>query len=268
VKRVNRFKLGASVSAEANGQAFTVGLEGTGTWGKTGGGLEIEAKGEIPYDPHEAGSSTALSKIAGSYVPAALSGAKKIHDAWRARKKDDQAEHSGSDGARIGGSVLDAGEDLTLGLDAGGVTGDLLKKLSEANPQNAEAGQDEGINDTMRLGVGKYLGMSSGMGEHGDMSKEVSDAPTASPFGAKSALEVALLIEHDSEGETKYALKVTRSKELRAGFDLGAGFGLNAKLTRKQEIGGVAKGKHLELFSGGREGWVSNSLGGGGGQNP
>lgn len=257
-KRVNRFQFGTSVTAEVNGQKFALGVEATRTAGE---GWEIELTGGIPYDPSAAGSSTLTSKIAGAYVPAALSGLKKIHDAYKAKQ-----DKSGDPKAQIGGGVVDAGEDAMIGLDAGSLTGGLLKKLSEANPQNMEAEHADGINDTARLWLGKSMGMKGAMGEHGDMSQATSEVEAPQPFGATSSLEVALMIEIPFGGTPKWAFKVSKSKELKMGADLGAGLGLSAKLTRKQELGGVA-GEGLSkprVFSGGREDWVANNLGGGG----
>ncbi|NVB81743.1 MAG: hypothetical protein HOV81_25335, partial [Kofleriaceae bacterium] len=271
VKRMNRLQFGTSMEAEALGQKFSIGLEAKHTFGPTGG-WEIAAKGAIPYDSSSASSSTMLSKIAASYVPAAIGGIKKIYDIYKAKNPDQGTQDQGGNPVSRGiGGVLDTGEDLTAGLDAGGMTGDLFKKLSEANPQNLVAGESDGVNDTARLWLGKSLKMDKLMGENGDMSKATSALGTASPFGASSSLEVALQCEiPNAPGEKpKFAFKVTKGKELRMGGELGGGVGLTAKLTRKQELGGVAykSGEGFNAFTGGREAFVANGLGGGGG-NP
>lgn len=265
VKRVNRLKLGTSIEAEANGQKFSLGLDAQYTGGEDGG-WEIQITGGIPYDPSETGSSTMVSKIAGSYVPAALAGVKKIYDSYKAKHQTAGTKDEGGDAeARVPGAVIDGGEDLILGLDAGGMTNGLLKSLSEANPQGLEAGQDEGINDTARLWLGEKVGLKGAMGEHGDMSKLTSKVPDAKPFSSTSKMEISLMIERPNGGEAaKFAFKITKSKEMNMGGELGGGVGLTAKVTRKQDLGGVAaqRGKGVTAFSGGREGWVSTGLGG------
>jgi hypothetical protein len=265
-KRINRFKFGTSMNLEANGQKFAVGLEAQKTFGPAGG-WEIELSGGIPYDPSSAGSSTLMSKIAGTWVTGGLGMVKKAYDAYQAKHPKTGANETqdmgGDPEARVTGAVLDTGEDALLALDSGGMTGDLLKHLSEANPQGLAAGEADGVNDTARLWLGQNLGMNKVMGEHGDMTKTVSDAGTPQPFGASSALTVALMIEIPTGGAPKFAFKVMSSKEMKAGGELGGGVGLTAKLTRKQELGGVAgeKGEGVKAFAGGREGWVANSLG-------
>jgi hypothetical protein len=235
VKRVNKFKFATSLQAEANGQTFTLGLEATKVFGDMKK-WEIEISGGIPYDPSSGGSSTLFSKIAAAYVPAAISGVKKMYDAYKA-KHPDAGEHEEEVGVgKVAGGALDTGEDLLVGLDAGGMTNNLLKKLSDANPQNMAAGHAAGTNDTARLWLGQSKGMRNLMGDGGDMSKTSSDAPEAQPFGSTSTLEVAMSIEKVGTKPAEVSFKVSKSKELKAGANLGGGLGLTAKLTRKQEL--------------------------------
>ena len=256
VKRVNKFKFGTSIEAEANGQKFSLGVEAERTGkpaGEVGADWQIQITGGIPYDASSASSSTMLSKIAGSYVPAAISGVKKIYDAYKA--KTAPTEEGGGDGAgRIAGGVMDAGEDLTIGLDAGGMTNNLLKSLSEANPQQLATSQAEGVNDTARLWLGNSAGLKGAMGDAGDMTKKTSEIPGASPFGVSSQLQVVCVIEKPEGGPAKVTFKVVSAKEMKMGGDLGAGVGLSGKLTRKQELAGFSLGGDTgpQAWSGGR----------------
>jgi hypothetical protein len=251
VKRVVGGKFGLSVGAEANGQKFGIGITGEGSTGPAGA-FKVEANGNVPYDPSAAGSSTAFSKIAASYIPAALSGIKKIYDIYKATHPDQapdaENDNGGDPEARVPGAILDGGEDLLIGLDAGGLTNNLLKSLSEANPQNLAGAQAEGVNDTARLWLGQDAGLKDAMGSGSDMSKTVSDGPTAQPFGAKSQMSIALSVEWpnkdpkkpDKNVHPKVTFKVLSAKEMKMGGDLGAGVGLSARLTRKQELAGVS----------------------------
>lgn len=251
VKRVQEFKMSASMDAEAGGVKFSLGLEGK--W-KSLEGWGIAAKASVPYDPQDTGSSGLTSKIAGAYIPAAMGGIKKIYDAYKAKHGNDQDKNNV--GARGVGGAMDAGEDLLVGLDAGGMTHGLLKGLADANPQGVKAGTDEFTNDTARMWLGNHMGMGKVMGDSGDMSKPVSDAPTAHPFGSTSTLEVELSVEKKPGEAPKFGFKVRKAKELRMGADLGGGLGLKGKLTRKSDLfgGQVQKGgKENGFFTGGRQ---------------
>lgn len=243
-KRVNRLKFTTQVEAEANGQKFSIGLEAERMSKEVGADWTIQLAGGIPYDAANASSSTMMSKIASSYVPAALGGVKKLYDLYKSNsaKAPGETEGEGDGAAQITGGVADAGQDLLVGLDAGGMTNNLLQSLSEANPQGLAAPQAEGVNDTARLFMGKDMGMSGGMGDKGDMSKLVSDAPKASPFGMTSQLQIQAVIEIPEGGKPKVTFKVMRQKELKLGGELGGGVGLTGKLTRKQELAGFSVG--------------------------
>lgn len=263
VKRVQEFKMAASMDAEAGGVKFGIGIEGK--W-KSLEGWGFAAKASVPYDPQDTGSSGLTSKIAGAYVPAAMGGIKKIYDAYKAKHGNDQDKNNVE--ARGVGGTLDAGEDLLVGLDAGGMTHGLLKGLADANPQGMKAGTDEFTNDTARMWLGNHMGMGKVMGESGDMSKPVSDAPVAHPFGSTSTLEVELSVEQKPGEKPKFSFKVRKAKELRMGADLGGGVGLKGKLTRKSDLFGgqyQSGGSENGLFTGGRQ---EHAPPGGHGQQP
>jgi len=261
-KRINTLKFGTQVEAEANGQKFTLGIEGERVGvpkpppEKSGANWKITATGGIPYNGNDASATTMLSKIAGSYVPAGLAGIKKIYDLYKAKHptqapEDDSQEGEGDGGAQVTGGVADVAEDLLVGLDAGGMTNDLMKQLAEANPQNlSTAGTDAGVNDTMRTFFGGKAG--------------ASEVPKAQPFGMTSQLQIALVVEIPDKGAPRFTFKVMRSKELAMGGELGGGVGLTAKITRKEELGGVSyqggkaqggnpAGEGLQVFGGGRQ---------------
>lgn len=243
-KRVNRLKFTTQVEAEANGQKFQIGLEAERMSKPVGADWTIQLSGGVPYDAANAGSSTLMSKIAASYVPAALGGVKKLYDLYKSnsQKPVGETEGEGDGASQIVGGVADTGQDLLVGLDAGGMTNNLLQSLSEANPQNLAAPQAEGVNDTARLFLGKDMGMSGGMGDKGDMSKLVSDGPKPSPFGMTSMLQIQAVIEVPEGGTPKVTFKVMKQKELKLGGELGGGVGLTGKLTRKQELAGFSLG--------------------------
>jgi len=208
----------------------------------------------------------AVPQPAGAYVPAAMGGIKKIYDAYKAKHGNDQDKNNVA--ARGVGGTLDTGEDLLVGLDAGGMTHGLLKGLADANPQGMKAGTDEFTNDTARMWLGNHMGMGKVMGESGDMSKPVSDAPVAHPFGSTSTLEVELSVEQKPGEKPKFSFKVRKAKELRMGADLGGGLGLKGKLTRKSDLFGgqyQSGGKENGLFTGGRQ---EHAPPGGHGQQP
>jgi hypothetical protein len=254
-RRINNFKFGASMTLEANGQKFVLGLEATKTFGDPkDAGWEIALSGAIPYDPSQSGSSTLFSKIAASYVPGAIGLVKKAYDAYKANKAPAGHEEGGSPGARIAGGVLDTGEDGLLALDAGGMTNNLLASLASANPQHLAGQQADGTNDTARLWLGEHMGMSKVMGSSGDMTKTVSDAPTAQPFGMTSSLEIGCNLEQKGHEPFKVTFKVSSAKQLKMGGELGAGIGLSAQLTRKQELAGISigGGEGVKPFMGGR----------------
>ena len=258
VKRKNAVKVELSMDAIAGGQGFSIGLEGT--FSKTGPKMKggIEASASIPYDPSQDSSKTLLSKIAATYVPTAIAGAKKLYDLYKL-KNPDEDDKSGSTGARGAGMALDGGEDLLFSLDAGGATNGLLEKLSNANPQNLAGSKPDGVNDTARewLGHGGVNdhGIRGLMGDNGDMSKTVSDAPSAQPFGATSALQITMALELETGKPAKLSFTVSKSSEYTAGVNLGVpGLGLKAKLTRQQELAGISfgGGDGVKPFLGGR----------------
>lgn len=243
-KRVNRLKFTTAIEAEAAGQKFSIGVEAERMSKEVGADWTIQLAGGVPYDAANANSSTLMSKIAASYVPSAISGVKKIYDLYKANHKtpgSTDTEGQGDGVAQTVGGVADAGEDLLVGLDAGGMTNNLLKSLSDANPQGLAGGQADGINDTARLWLGNG-GLKGAMGDNGDMSKLVSDAPKAQPFGMTSQLQIQCVIEIPEGGKPKVTFKVMSQKELKMGGELGAGVGLTGKLTRKQELAGFSLG--------------------------
>lgn len=219
-QRRNQWNLETQFDIEAAGQKFGLGLKLQQVLGDETDArlnmLDVEIIGNIPYDPSNPASSTELSKIAGQYVPNALTGARAIYD--RVANRQDK------DGVLKGmGSLVDAGMDTWESTGAGGLTTDISKALTDVKMDGAKSDyMNETVTDTL------------GTRPTGEIEKQVSR------HAMKSLLQLSI---YRKDG--KWGFTLAEVKKLDLGIGDRAGLGASATVSAE---------KTKKIFSAGQDG--------------
>ena len=219
-ERRTQANIEGQIEAEANGQKFALGVKFQRVGGNPDnpklGLWDVEILGQIPYDAGSESSATELSKFAGQYVPSALSALRSFYE--RVKHKDDK-----DGGTKAAGTVIEDTSELLQGLDAGGLTGNIGKSLSDVKMTGA---QPEYMNDDLAGALGTRP------------STPVD--PLVSRHSARSILQVSIYRK-----EASWGFAISEIKQLSIGLGDRAGMGASASLTAE---------KTKKLFSAGEDG--------------